>query len=164
MNEERVKKLQETFSKRLDVLMDCRFVSQQDLASKIGVSRATVWRWCNGVSLPNIRDMFRLCLFFDASLTDLTGFGIFVAASDGINPIKKTDDESKLCRLCGVDLKTRLAEKGKTALDMANDLDISTSVISRWITGQRWPSVISAIRVCNWLDVCPYDLWSYGIE
>lgn len=45
-----------TFSERLTALLRFEKIKQKDLAEMVGVSKATVSQWCNGVipTLPNI--------------------------------------------------------------------------------------------------------------
>jgi len=51
--------------------------TQYDLASEVGVTRATVGRWEINAYVPSLRLFFRLTRAFDISAEDL--LGVFVA-------------------------------------------------------------------------------------
>lgn len=49
-------------------------ITQEQLADFIGVTKASVSKWENGLSYPDIETLPRLATFFDVSLDDLMGY------------------------------------------------------------------------------------------
>lgn len=67
MTEEFIK----AFSKRLVHYMNLYKMSQKDLASRMGVSEATISNWVKGVKSPRIDKVDKLCEIFSCNRSDL---------------------------------------------------------------------------------------------
>jgi transcriptional regulator with XRE-family HTH domain len=76
-------------------------ITQDDLASFIGVSKASVSKWETGQSYPDIVFLPKLAAFFNISLDELMGYSPQLTASD----IRKTYRELA-ARFAGEDFKT----------------------------------------------------------
>lgn len=68
MSEQEINKL---IAKRLSYYMSIYDKSQQDLASYIGVTQATVSNWCKGIKMPRMDKIDKICSFFNISRSDL---------------------------------------------------------------------------------------------
>lgn len=65
------KDLNMLIAKRIQHYMEAKNKTQADLAEFMGVSQATVSNWCNGVKMPRMDKIDRICEFFGVSRTDL---------------------------------------------------------------------------------------------
>ena len=61
------------FALRLRGLMAKRKLRQVDLARGIGVSQRTIWLYCNGLRMPNVRNARLLKRFLRCDWEDLLG-------------------------------------------------------------------------------------------
>lgn len=55
-------------------------------------------------------------------------------------------------------IKSVLAEKRKTNIELANELNVAEETISSWCTNTAQPSIKSLFRVALFLNVNPGDL------
>lgn len=67
------KDLNMLIAKRIQHYMEAKNKTQADLAEFMGVSQATVSNWCNGVKMPRMDKIDRICEFFGVSRNDLMG-------------------------------------------------------------------------------------------
>ena len=51
--------------------MDMKNITQDELADYMGVSQVTVSNWCNGVKLPRMNKIDKICNFFNINRSDL---------------------------------------------------------------------------------------------
>ena len=51
--------------------MDINNITQDKLADFMGVSQVTVSNWCNGVKLPRMNKIDKICNFFNINRSDL---------------------------------------------------------------------------------------------
>jgi len=61
------------FSQRLNRLRQAKNISHEKLANELGLTRATVSHWENGLRLPSLEIATALADFFDVSLDYLVG-------------------------------------------------------------------------------------------
>ncbi len=62
-----------TLSKRLTETIQLKNLTQNDLASLLGVKQATVSRWCTGQREPNLDTLLLICNTLDESADYLIG-------------------------------------------------------------------------------------------
>lgn len=60
------------FSEKLQKLRKENYYSQEDLASKLDVSRQAVSKWESGQTYPEMDKLLTMCKIFNCSLDDLT--------------------------------------------------------------------------------------------
>lgn len=65
--------MSETFQQRLIELRKEKQLNQRELAKEINISQVAICRWEQGINLPNIDILYRLCKFFDVSADYLIG-------------------------------------------------------------------------------------------
>jgi transcriptional regulator with XRE-family HTH domain len=65
-----------------------------------------------------------------------------------------SDDSSAAERL-----RARLAELGWSQLDLANAIGASPAIVSRWLSGERVPSLGMAFRIQKSEAAIPADAW-----
>lgn len=58
----------------------------------------------------------------------------------------------------GANLERVLDERGLTASDAADALDIARSTVGRWIRSESFPTVHYLAHLCSWLAVGPDEL------
>jgi repressor LexA len=58
-------------AQRISYFMAENKKNQQDLADYMGVSQATISNWCNGVKMPRMDKIDKLCKFFGINRSDL---------------------------------------------------------------------------------------------
>lgn len=68
MSEQEINRL---IAKRLSYYMNICDKNQQDLASYVGVTQATVSNWCKGIKMPRMDKIDKICSFFNISRSDL---------------------------------------------------------------------------------------------
>ena len=73
-------------SENISRLRKRKNLSQEDLASKIGVSRQTIAKWENGESIPDVAHCSQLADLFEISLDDLVHYNWSEDSSIGIPP------------------------------------------------------------------------------
>jgi transcriptional regulator with XRE-family HTH domain len=56
-------------------------------------------------------------------------------------------------------LRTRLRNLGWTQLDLASAIDVSPAIVSRWLSGDRTPSLDMAFRIQRSEVGLPADAW-----
>lgn len=56
---------------RIQYYMDRQNKTQADLADFMGVTQATISNWCNGVKMPRMNKIDRICQFFGIKRSDL---------------------------------------------------------------------------------------------
>lgn len=116
-------------SARLDELVRRRQVNVAALAQRVGVGRATVYKWCKGQGSPRDEDSARaLAKELGVSVDFLYGFGtvednVKAAANsaDGAQPVQRLKQSvSKERRLVAVFLEVEAFDKVKGILEMAD--------------------------------------------
>lgn len=58
-------------AERIQHYLDVRSLTQGDLAEYMGVTQATVSNWCNGVKMPRMNKIDKICEFFEVTRSDL---------------------------------------------------------------------------------------------
>ncbi len=64
----------QVFSERLKELRKENNLTTTQLGEKIKVSHATISRWENGIMLPDIEDLYNICIYFNVTPNYLLGF------------------------------------------------------------------------------------------
>ena len=65
--------MSEIFRQRLIELRKEKQLNQRELAKAINISQVAICRWEQGINLPSIDILYRLCKFFDVSADYLIG-------------------------------------------------------------------------------------------
>ena len=68
MSEQELNKL---IAKRITYYLDINKKSQQELATYLSVSQATVSNWCKGIKMPRMDKIDRICSYFSITRSDL---------------------------------------------------------------------------------------------
>ena len=68
MSEQELNRL---IAKRITYYLDINKKSQQDLATYLSVSQATVSNWCQGIKMPRMDKIDRICSYFSITRSDL---------------------------------------------------------------------------------------------
>ena len=79
------KKLNQIIADNISQLLQIRNRTQLELAEYLDVSQATVSNWCNGVKMPRMDKIDRICAFFDVSRSDIMSegkYGIYHSSDD----------------------------------------------------------------------------------
>ena len=63
--------INQTIAENLRRLLEYRGKTQADLAQYMGVSQATASNWCNGIKVPRMDKIDRMCKFLSCSRSDL---------------------------------------------------------------------------------------------
>lgn len=58
----------------------------------------------------------------------------------------------------GANLERALDERGLTASDAADALDVARSTVGRWLRAESFPTVHYLADLCSWLGVGPDEL------
>lgn len=56
-------------------------------------------------------------------------------------------------------LRIRLAELEKTQKEAAKDLGVTQQVLSSWVTGNSYPTLVGAFKLAEYLNCSIYDIW-----
>ena len=75
-------------------LLNARNKTQYDLAEYLGVTQATVSNWCNGVKMPRMDKIDRICLFFDVPRSALMTSEFLYASSSSSSGIPDNSHRS----------------------------------------------------------------------
>lgn len=65
------RKVNDTVAKNLSHMLKVRGMTQLELAARMEVSTATVSNWCNGVKLPRMDKIDRICSILNINRSDL---------------------------------------------------------------------------------------------
>lgn len=65
------RKVNDTVAKNLSHMLKVRGMTQLELATRMEVSTATVSNWCNGVKLPRMDKIDRICSILNINRSDL---------------------------------------------------------------------------------------------
>ena len=60
------------FSENLNAAIAEHNLTQQEIASKLGIRQSAVSAWCTAVSMPNRRNLYRLASVLDTTTDALT--------------------------------------------------------------------------------------------
>lgn len=66
--------------------------------------------------------------------------------------------EDEIKKIFSKNLTRLLDENGKTQKDLVNYIDVSSSTVSNWCTGQKLPRMDKIQSISNWLGVQNSDL------
>jgi transcriptional regulator with XRE-family HTH domain len=56
---------------RLKAVLEEKKITQKALAKRLGRGIVTVWRWCNGESVPGSDDLFAICFILACKADEL---------------------------------------------------------------------------------------------
>lgn len=70
-DEEFERKVNDTVAKNLSHMLKLRGMTQFELASRMEVSTATISNWCNGVKLPRMDKIDKICAILRINRSDL---------------------------------------------------------------------------------------------
>ena len=61
-------------------------LSQRDVATMLDIAQPHYWRWENGKTFPNAKQIIKLCQIFKCSPNDLFGFtGVYIVTSEEVH-------------------------------------------------------------------------------
>ena len=61
-------------------------LSQREIAVLLDIAQAHYWNWEKGLSLPNAKQIIKLCQIFQCSPNDLFGFtGVYIVTSEEVH-------------------------------------------------------------------------------
>lgn len=75
---------EKVFVVRLNMIMNARGLSQNALAKQSGITRLMICKYCNGVCMPNIRALWRLCKALNCSADYLIGNSKYAFTADRV--------------------------------------------------------------------------------
>lgn len=75
------KNLNTIIASNITRLLNARNKTQLDLAEHLGVTQATVSNWCNGIKMPRMDKIDRICLFFDVPRSALMSSAFLYTSS-----------------------------------------------------------------------------------
>ena len=69
------RQLNQIIADNISNLLQIRNRTQLELAEHLGVTQATVSNWCNGVKMPRMDKIDRICAFFGVTRSDIMSEG-----------------------------------------------------------------------------------------
>ena len=127
-----------------------RGMSQADLARALGVSRSCVSRICSGVNVPSAQTIRKIADVFgvpvDALLVEKSAYTAELSAKD-----------------VGERIADALNERGMTQVQLAEKTKLTEATISRFVTGQRFPTALNLSKIALALGY-DYDYLLTGKE
>lgn len=124
------------FVERLKEYMTEYGLTVTELAKEIKCSRATASSLLNEAHVPSTKTLLALTECFNCSADYLLGLTDYPKLTE-FQPAKPFN----------ITLKKFLSESGTTEYRLQQDLDISTSLTYRWLTGKAVPNVNSLIKL-----------------
>ena len=79
------------FNEKLKVLRTEKGYTQEEIATKLNISRQSVSKWENGINEPDIETLKKICIVFNCSISDLIDDDKEVTNSKGKNLVSKID-------------------------------------------------------------------------
>ena len=79
------------FNEKLKVLRTEKGYTQEEIATKLNISRQSVSKWENGINEPDFETLKKICIIFDCSISDLIDDDKEVTNSKGKNLVSKID-------------------------------------------------------------------------
>lgn len=138
-------------------LRESKNLNQHELAEALSVSRSTISMWETGSRLPSKEVYEKIADYFDVKIDYLYGRESNIEESDN----NSYDDQK---RLFANNLNYYMQIKGKSQIDLINDLDINKSTISTWCNGLKMPNLSVIKRLADYFQIDRYDLVSTDID
>lgn len=80
------------FNEKLKVLRTEKGYTQEEIATKLNISRQSVSKWENGINEPDIETLKKICIIFNCSISDLIDDDKEVTNSKDKNLVSKIDN------------------------------------------------------------------------
>ena len=61
------------FSERIAEVINASKLSQKEIAEKLNISESNISNWKNGLNLPNVETLYKLCVILEESADYLLG-------------------------------------------------------------------------------------------
>lgn len=146
------------FSKRLRTIRDYGAVdydfcsSQGALAEKLNVEYKNINEWENGEAVPTLDNLINLCNLLSCNIDFLLGADYCLEFND--KKYDKKYDLSKLAEKMKSIRKAPLRSDSLSQKSLAEELNVSNGIISKWETGKSIPSLenlfeFSKLMNCN---------------
>ncbi len=132
-------------TERLTELMEEAGLTQTQLANETGISVGNISNFLSGVHTPSFDAFVKLLYRFECSADFLLGLTEF-HTNETLHPVLPFHKRFREV------LKERNVSQNKLRIG----LQISTSVIYKWISGKSLPLLESLIRIADFLD-CSVD-------
>lgn len=133
------------FVERLKELMKDESLSKIELSRKTGIIHTTISGIYSGKHSPNYNSFIKIMLFFDCSADYLLG-------KDEIHTEEKLYNPQPF----SLRLREMLKEKSISQEKLKRDLNLSGSVLYKWLSNKAQPSMHSLVELSKYFD-CSVD-------
>ena len=140
-----------TLSKRFKIIYEIFSLNDFLVASKVGVDRTTMNRYCSGIFIPTIRMKQRIA---EACNVDSS-----VLWEKWSEENSKIGTQGRGREETIMKFKTLFLIKGCKQQDLANYLDMDKANISRIVHGLYIPPLRIKLRICHYFNVDSSVLW-----
>lgn len=133
------------FSKRLAECMSEHNLNAPKLAQELNISRSNVNRFLKMERTPNFSCFIKMLYFFNCSADYLLGL-VDIHTEEILHPVPPFSER----------LRAMLKERNLTQAKLIKDLDVSSAVPFKWLSGKNSPSIESLIRLARYFE-CSVD-------
>ncbi len=126
-------------AKRIKELRKLTGISQQKLATDLGLTQASVGNWENGTRYPKTETLKAIANYFDVSIDYLLG--------------TSTDALLTLSHKVPLHIKELRTKHGITAKQLGEIIGVAESTISLYETGKRYPNYSTLMKIADHFNV-----------
>ena len=130
---------------RLKEYMGEREIDQSSLAKATGIERSNISEFLSEKHTPSFDNFVSLLYFFNCSADYLLGLAD-IHTEEILHPVLPFSER----------LRAMLKERNLTQAKLIEDLEISSAVPFKWLSGKNSPSIESLIRLAKYFD-CSVD-------
>ena len=145
-------------------------MSQQELADKLGTSKAVISSYEQNKSRPTFATLIELARMFNVTTDYLLSFGDdYLDEKFEISPIMEGDEDNERARQLsgrrmgiGRQIRELREEKGLSRKELADALSLSVTIVGKYENDQAAPSYGTLLQIARYFNVTTERL--FGID
>lgn len=128
--------------------------TQGDVARAVGVTKQTIFKYEVGIieniPLENIR---KIAALLGVSPLYITGWSEDDESTPGTSDVTDFHEENETRKVFAENLSRLIENRGIEQQKLARDLDVSTSIVSSWVLGKRFPRANMMQQIADYFHV-----------